>query len=44
MYLPNRDHQFIGEGYVVRRDWDFMVRHLLGRQPPPGYRIQVNGR
>ena len=44
LYLPARDHQFIGEGYVMRRDWDFMVRHLLGREPPSGYRIEVNRR
>lgn len=44
LYLPARDHQFIGEGYVIRRDWDFMVRNLQGREPPPGYQIKVNGR
>jgi dipeptidyl-peptidase-4 len=44
LYLPSRDHQFIGEGYVMRRDWDFMVRNLQGREPPPGYRIEVNRR
>jgi dienelactone hydrolase len=44
LYLPSRDHQFIGDAYVMRRDWDFMVRNLLERQPPPGYRIEVDRR
>lgn len=44
LYLPSRDHQFIGEGYVMRRDWDFMVRNLLGQEPPAGYEIKVSGR
>jgi dipeptidyl aminopeptidase/acylaminoacyl peptidase len=44
LYLPARDHQFIGDSYVMRRDWDFMVRNLLGREPPPGYRIEVDHR
>jgi dipeptidyl-peptidase 4 len=44
IYMPARNHQFVGEGYVMRRDWDFMVRNLLGAEPPPGYRIEVNRR
>lgn len=44
MYLPDRNHQFIGEGYVMRRDWDFMVRNLQGVEPPQGYAIGVNRR
>jgi dipeptidyl-peptidase-4 len=44
LYMPSRDHQFIGDSYVTRRDWDFMVRNLQGREPPPGYRIGVNRR
>ncbi len=44
IYMPSRDHQFIGDSYVMRRDWDFMVRNLQGREPPPGYRIGVNRR
>jgi dipeptidyl aminopeptidase/acylaminoacyl peptidase len=44
LYLPSRDHQFIGDAYVTRRDWDFMVRNLLGREPPAGYRISMDHR
>ena len=44
LYLPSRDHQFIGDACVMRRDWDFMVRNLLGREPPAGYRISMDHR
>ena len=44
LYLPSRDHQFIGDAYVMRRDWDFMVRNLFGREPPAGYRISMDHR
>lgn len=44
IYMPSRDHQFIGGGYVMRRDWDFMVCNLQAREPPSGYRIAVNRR
>jgi len=44
LYLPGQDHQFIGQPYVMRRDWDFMVRYLLGREPPAGYAIAARGR
>jgi dipeptidyl-peptidase 4 len=39
MVLPNRGHGYANEGYVVRRTWDYFVTHLLGREPPRGYRI-----
>jgi dipeptidyl aminopeptidase/acylaminoacyl peptidase len=44
LYLPGRNHQFIGEGYVMRKDWDFMVRNLMGAEPPRGYKIKVDRR
>ena len=44
LYLPSRDHQFIGEGYVMRRNWDYMVRNLAGATPPDSYKVEVNGR
>ena len=44
LYLPSRDHQFIGDAYVMCRDWDFMVRNLFGREPPAGYRISMDHR
>jgi dipeptidyl aminopeptidase/acylaminoacyl peptidase len=33
--FPNRGHGFGGEPYMVRRRWDYFVRHLLGVEPPP---------
>jgi dipeptidyl aminopeptidase/acylaminoacyl peptidase len=40
LVLPNRRHAFSREPYVIRRTWDFFVRHLLGMEPPRGYAIQ----
>jgi dipeptidyl aminopeptidase/acylaminoacyl peptidase len=33
--FPNRGHGFGNEPYMVRRRWDYFVRHLLGVEPPP---------
>lgn len=44
LYLPNRDHQFIGEGYIVRRNWDYLVRHLGNKEPPYEYNLDTNAR
>jgi dipeptidyl aminopeptidase/acylaminoacyl peptidase len=33
--LPNRNHGFGNEPYMVRRRWDYFVRNLLGVEPPP---------
>ncbi|MBC7895873.1 MAG: DPP IV N-terminal domain-containing protein [Cytophagaceae bacterium] len=35
--MPNRNHGYGSEGYILRRSWDFLVRHLLGAEPPAGY-------
>ena len=32
--LPNRGHGFGNEPYMMRRRWDYFVRHLLGAEPP----------
>ena len=37
--LPNRSHGFGNEPYMMRRRWDYFVRHLLGAEPPEGYEI-----
>jgi dipeptidyl-peptidase 4 len=31
--FPNRGHG-LGESYMVRRRWDYFVKHLLGAEPP----------
>ena len=35
--MPNRNHEYASEGYIIRRSWDFLVRHLLGAEPPASY-------
>ncbi|MFJ4655666.1 DPP IV N-terminal domain-containing protein [Nocardia sp. NPDC088792] len=40
LLVPGADHAFTGaEHYVIRRRWDFLVRHLLGAEPPAGFRL-----
>ncbi len=38
--FPNRGHGFGNEPYMVRRRWDYFVRHLLGAEPPENYEIR----
>ena len=38
--LPNRPHGFGNEPYMVRRRWDYFVRHLLGAEPPREYELK----
>jgi dipeptidyl aminopeptidase/acylaminoacyl peptidase len=38
--LPNRGHGFGSEPYMMRRRWDYFVRHLLGAEPPAGYELK----
>jgi dipeptidyl aminopeptidase/acylaminoacyl peptidase len=37
--LPNRNHGFGGEPYMIRRRWDYFVKNLLGAEPPPEYQM-----
>jgi dipeptidyl aminopeptidase/acylaminoacyl peptidase len=37
--FPNRRHGFGREPYWMRRRWDYFVRHLLGAEPPKGYKL-----
>jgi Tol biopolymer transport system component/dienelactone hydrolase len=39
--FPNRAHGFGNEPYMVRRRWDYFVRHLLGAEPPAGYEFRT---
>jgi len=41
LIIPNTPHASDGDPYFVRRRWDYFVRHLLGEEPPSGYRISV---
>ena len=40
LLLPNRNHGFGNEPYMVRRRWDYFVRNLLGGEPPAGYELK----
>ena len=37
LLFPNRGHGFGNEPYMLRRRWDYFVRHLKGAEPPPEY-------
>ena len=41
LMLPNRGHGFGNEPYMVRRRWDYFVRHLLGAEPPKEYEMHA---
>ena len=38
--FPNRRHGFGSEPYMMRRRWDYFVRHLLGAEPPREFQFQ----
>lgn len=38
LITPNRNHG-LNEPYVIRRRWDYFVRHLMGAEPPRNYEI-----
>jgi len=39
--FPNRRHGFGNEPYMMRRRWDYFVKHLLGAEPPKEYTMQA---
>ena len=41
LLLPNRNHGFGNEPYMIRRRWDYFVRYLLGAEPPQGYELHT---
>jgi len=41
LLLPNRNHGFGNEPYMVRRRWDYFVRYLGGGTPPEGYELHA---
>lgn len=41
LVLPNRNHGFFNEPYVIKKRWDYFVNHLLGQKPPSDYRIDT---
>jgi dipeptidyl-peptidase-4 len=41
LVVPNRNHGFGSDPYVVRRTWDYLVKNLLGVEPPEGIELHV---
>jgi hypothetical protein len=39
--FPNRGHSFGSEPYMMRRRWDYFVKHLLGAEPPQEYEFKT---
>ena len=39
--MPNRNHGYANDPYMVRKTWDYFVRHLRGEEPPAGFRIRA---
>jgi dienelactone hydrolase/Tol biopolymer transport system component len=44
LMFPNRGHGFGNEPYMMRRRWDYFVRHLHGVEPPKQYTIRTDTR
>ena len=42
LYMPGREHS-MREPYIIRRTWDYFLRHLLGVEPPLNYEIREGG-
>ena len=40
LVMPNRNHGFAAEPYMIRRTWDYFVRNLKGEEPPEGYELR----
>ena len=40
--FPNARHGYGGDSfYMMRRRWDYFVKHLLGVEPPKEFKIRV---
>ncbi len=38
--FPNRGHGFSRESYMMRRRWDYFVKHLMGAEPPKEFKFR----
>jgi dipeptidyl aminopeptidase/acylaminoacyl peptidase len=41
LVMPNRNHGFATDPYLIRRTWDYFVKNLMGATPPDGYLIRA---
>jgi dipeptidyl aminopeptidase/acylaminoacyl peptidase len=39
--FPNRGHGFGRESYMIRRRWDYFVKHLMDAVPPKEYKFKM---
>ncbi|HEY1525704.1 MAG TPA: DPP IV N-terminal domain-containing protein [Candidatus Angelobacter sp.] len=39
--LPNRNHSCLVDPYFIRRRWDYLVRNLMGAEPPVDYQLKT---
>jgi len=39
--FPNRGHGFANEAYMLRKRWDYFVKHLMGAEPPKEYEFNL---
>jgi len=44
LLLPNRNHGFGNDPYMVRRRWDYFVRNLAGVDPPKEFEMRSDAR
>jgi dipeptidyl aminopeptidase/acylaminoacyl peptidase len=45
LMLPNQNHGFgSASAYMMRRRWDYFVKHLVGQEPPKEYEMQPQPR
>jgi len=42
LMLPNRGHGFSSEAYMMRKRWDYFVKHLMGAEPPKEFVFSLN--
>jgi len=40
--FPNRSHGFSNEPYMMRKRWDYFVKHLMGAEPPEEFEFNEN--
>ena len=43
LMVPNQNHNLLADPYLIRRQWDYFVIHLVGATPPAGYTISPPG-
>jgi dipeptidyl aminopeptidase/acylaminoacyl peptidase len=41
LMLPNRGHGFALEPYMIRKRWDYFVKHLMGVSPPKEFTFKA---